>query len=54
MSGPFKAPIIVSPLLFANRASISATTSSIDHSRLSIPAATVDDVRCVVWMRTKL
>src|SRR6266446_3145006 len=34
--------------------SISATTSSIDHSRLSIPAAIAGEVRSVLWTRTKL
>ena len=42
------------PLTFADPASISATTSSIDHSRLSIPAAIAGEVRSVLWMRTKL
>jgi hypothetical protein len=46
--------ITVSPLIFADRASTSATTSSIDHSRLSIPAAIAGEVRSVLWMRTKL
>src|SRR5205823_6721307 len=32
----------------------SATTSSIDQSRLSIPAAIAGEVRSVLWMRTNL
>ena len=40
-------------MIFADRASISATTSSIDHNRLSIPAAIAGEVRSVLWIRTK-
>src|ERR1700704_4716462 len=47
-------PTRVLPPIFSDRASISATTSSIDQRRLSIRAAIAGETRSVLWMRTKL